>query len=148
MELKTLKTYGKHVVHSISWLLKVDGLAEGWEHGVKSDWETQPDTFGHIPFAIKWLKSSGKRRDIGVQVQDVSRIGYGNDVKEGSKCTNDDNDDTACKEEDIESLNSSLNVLFVSFLKDTWLPLNKRLLLQILYLIAIVKMDICILVLV
>ena len=61
-----------------NWLLADDGLAEGWEHGVKSYWETAPDTLAHAPFAIKRLKSPGKRRNIGVQVQDLSGIGYGN----------------------------------------------------------------------
>ena len=29
------------------WLLKVDGLVKGWEHGVQSDWETTADTQAH-----------------------------------------------------------------------------------------------------
>ena len=87
-----------------NWLLKVDGLAEGWEYGVKSDWKTAPDTLVHVPFAIERLRSPGKRRDIGVEVRDLSGIGFGNDVEKGSESTDDENDDAMCDEKDIESL--------------------------------------------
>ena len=44
-----------------NWLLEVDGLAEGWENGVKSCWETEPDDPRDIPFAIKRLRAPGKK---------------------------------------------------------------------------------------
>ena len=39
-----------------NWLLEVDGLADGWENGVKSYWETEPDDPCDVPFAIKRLR--------------------------------------------------------------------------------------------
>ena len=47
-----------------NWLLEVDGLAKGWENGVKSNWETEPDDPRDVPFAIRRLRAPGNKRNI------------------------------------------------------------------------------------
>ena len=44
-----------------NWLLEVDSLAKGWEHGVQSDWKTEADHPDHVPFVIKRLKAPCKK---------------------------------------------------------------------------------------
>ena len=58
-----------------NWLLEIDGLAEGWETGVKSHWETEPDNENDIPFALKRLHKPAKARRY-----DLSGMGCGNDI--------------------------------------------------------------------
>ena len=67
-----------------NWLLEIDGLAKGWEHGVKSCWETEPDDPRDIPFAIKRLRAPGKKREIQMQLRDLSGMGHGTDVERSS----------------------------------------------------------------
>ena len=59
-------------------------LAKGWKHGVKSCWETEPDDPRDIPFAIKRLRAPGKKREIQMQLRDLSGMGHGTDVERSS----------------------------------------------------------------
>ena len=56
-------------------LLEVDGLAERWDKGEKSYWETELDTVETLPFALKRLA-----RSCGTGNFDISGMGHGNDV--------------------------------------------------------------------
>ena len=56
-------------------LLEVDGLAERWDQGAKSYWETELDTAETLPFALKRLDRFGGAGDF-----DISGMGPGNDV--------------------------------------------------------------------
>ena len=88
-----------------NWLLEVDGLAVGWEHGVQSDWETQADNYDNVPFAIKRLKSPGIKRDVRMPIKDLSGIGHGNDVQASSTLDDEDEDINLSQElPDIESI--------------------------------------------
>ena len=50
------------------------------------------------------MKSPGKRRDNGSGVRDLSGIGFGNDVEDGSEASDDEDVDGICDEKDIESI--------------------------------------------
>ena len=56
-------------------LLDVDGLADGWENGVRLEWETEEDCTQDLPFALRRLIKPGSSRNL-----DISGIGYGNDA--------------------------------------------------------------------
>ena len=56
-------------------LLDVDGLADGWENGVRLEWETEEDCTQDLPFALRRLIKPGSSRNL-----DISSIGYGNDA--------------------------------------------------------------------
>ena len=56
-------------------LLEVDGLADGWENGVQSEWETEVDDTQDLPFASRRLIRPGTNRNL-----DTSGIGNGNDI--------------------------------------------------------------------
>ena len=88
-----------------NWLLEVDGLAKGWEHGVQSDWETQADDPADVPFAIKRLKAPGRKRYVNMQLQDLLGIGHGNDVEQ-STSTDDEHEEenTLHGEEEVQSI--------------------------------------------
>ena len=64
-----------------NWLLEIDGLAEGWENGVQSNWETEVDNPCDVPFALKRLKEPGTKRYVDMQLLDLSGMGIGNDVE-------------------------------------------------------------------
>ena len=53
----------------------VSGLAERWDQGAKSYWETELDTAETLPFALKRLARFGGAGDF-----DISGMGPGNDV--------------------------------------------------------------------
>lgn len=57
-------------------------------------------------FAIKRLKSPGKKRDVDGQMKDLSGMGNGNDVDEGLSSDDDDDNDnnTVEEEENIEGI--------------------------------------------
>ena len=63
-----------------NWLLEIDGLTDGWEHGVKSSWDTEPDDPRDISFAIKGLKAPGKKWDIQMKLRDLPGVSRGTDV--------------------------------------------------------------------
>ena len=56
-------------------LLDADGLSDGWENGVRSEWETEEDCTQDLPFALRRLIKPGSSRNL-----DISGIGYGNDA--------------------------------------------------------------------
>ena len=56
-------------------LLEVDGLADGWENGVQSQWETELDDSQDLPFALRRLIKPGTARNL-----DISGTGIGNDI--------------------------------------------------------------------
>ena len=64
-----------------NWLLEVDGLADGWESGVKSYWETEPDHPCDVPFAIKRLRRPGKNCSVEIPIGNLSGMGNENDVE-------------------------------------------------------------------
>ena len=65
-------------------LLEVDGLCEGWENGVRSNWETDVDDENDLPFALRRLKNPSKER-----TYDTSSMGVGPDCQ---KTPDQDND--------------------------------------------------------
>ena len=69
-------------------LLEIDGLAEGWENGVQSHWEMEPDRACDIPFALKRLRQPAKAR-----TYDLSGIGVGNDIDYDAEDNVDDHAD-------------------------------------------------------
>ena len=83
-----------------NWLLEVDGLALGWENGVRSNWEVEADDHRNTPFALTRLhKPSQKRR------YDLSGMGKGNDVEwneEGVELTDDIDKNSLHVEKDSE----------------------------------------------
>ena len=56
-------------------LLEVDGLADGWENGVASEWEMEADSTQDLPFALRRLITPGTNRNF-----DISGFGSGNDM--------------------------------------------------------------------
>lgn len=56
-------------LHNI--LLEVDGLADGWENGVQSDWEIEVDTTHNLPFVLQILVKPASSRNL-----DISGIGF------------------------------------------------------------------------
>ena len=56
-------------------LLEIDGLAQGWENGVKSDWELQDDIESDLPFALRRLRNPSNKRNF-----DLSGMGIGPDA--------------------------------------------------------------------
>ena len=56
--------------------LEVDGLAEKWKDGVRTDWETMLDDEIDTPNAIMTLLNPSTNR-----LSDVSGMGYGNDIE-------------------------------------------------------------------
>ena len=56
-------------------LLDIDGLADGWQNGVASEWEKEADCTQDLPFALRRLITPGKSRDL-----DISGFGSGNDM--------------------------------------------------------------------
>ena len=56
-------------------LLEVDGLADGWENGVASEWEMEADCTQDLPFALRRLITPGTNRNF-----DISGFGSGNDM--------------------------------------------------------------------
>lgn len=56
-------------------LLKVDGLAAGWESGVQSEWEKELDDSQDVPFELRRLIKPGTSRNL-----DISGNGIGNDI--------------------------------------------------------------------
>ena len=65
-------------------LLEVDGLAKGWENGVKSDWEVQDDIESDLPFALRRLKKPSDKRNF-----DLSGMGIGPDATKLSEGDDD-----------------------------------------------------------
>lgn len=64
-----------------NWLLEVDGLAEGWEDGVQSNFDTEPDDICDIPFEISCLRAPESRRNKQYQLRGLSGMGCGNDIE-------------------------------------------------------------------
>lgn len=85
-----------------NWLLEVDGLANGWENGAKSYWESEPDNQHDIPFAIKRLRNPAKSRNMNMQLRDLSGMGCGNDVQSVSIDDLDVETDMMERSEEIE----------------------------------------------
>ena len=75
-------------------------LQKGWENGVQSDWETQPDDPCNVPFALTHLKEPGKNRYIDMTLSDLAGIGQGNDIESVSVWWDDESEEIS-HEEDI-----------------------------------------------
>lgn len=73
-------------------LLEVDGLVEGWNKGVTSEWESETDNTQDLPFALRRLIKPGTSRNL-----DLSGIGYGNDMQ----CSTDSIEDVLSDSIDI-----------------------------------------------
>ena len=69
-------------------LLEVDGLASGWEHGVRSDYETELDESQDLPFALRRLIKPGEARNF-----DISGVGIGNDIANSTDSVTTSNSD-------------------------------------------------------
>ena len=61
-------------LHNI--LLEVDGLAEKWEDGVKTDWNAMPDDEIDMPNAIRKLLNPSTNR-----LTDLFGMGHVNDIE-------------------------------------------------------------------
>ena len=56
-------------------LLDVNGLANGWENGVRLEWDTEEDCTQDLSFALRRLIKPGSSRNL-----DILGIGYGNNA--------------------------------------------------------------------
>ena len=79
-----------------NWLLEVDGLAFGWEIGVRSNWEMEADDPRNTPFALSRLHKPAQQRRY-----DLSGMGMGNDL-EWNEAGDERNDDIDKNSLDIE----------------------------------------------
>ena len=103
-----------------NWLLEVDGLADGWENGVKSYWESEPDHPCDVPFAIKRLRQPDKNRSVEISIRDLSGLGKGNNAQSVSLL--DDKESVIEESEQINSIKENgaipLRILSHDYFRD------------------------------